>query len=132
MDKDFFSAQEPEKKTALYGVSQDTIRALEDALEAGDEVAVRHLLEPLHTADVAEVIEYLSPALRYTLIELLRPRFDPEILAHLDETVREEVIGQLGARATAQVLTNLESDEVVALIEDYLLSSYPTLQLSFV
>jgi len=113
-----FDNIEQEQKEALYGVSQETIRALEDALDEGDESQVHHLLAPFHAVDVAVVIEYLSPPLRHALIEILRPHFDPEILAELDETVREEVMTQLGAREIAEALTGLESDEVVALIED--------------
>ena len=107
-----------DSKKTLYGVSQETIRALEEALEEGQKTRVQDLLKPLHAADVAVVIESLSPALRYPLLNSLRSHFNPDILSHLDETVREEVIEQLGAQAVAKALSGLESDEVVALIED--------------
>jgi magnesium transporter len=118
MTKEPLQPSEYEAKEALYGVSQDTIRALEEALEEGEQARIHDLLKPLHTADVAVVIEYLSPALRHTLIEILRPHFDPNILAHMDETVREEVVDQLGTREIAEAITGLKSDDVVALIED--------------
>jgi magnesium transporter len=110
--------KDSDNKKTLYGVSQETIRALEEALEEGQESHVQALLKPLHAADVAVVIESISPALRYLLLNILRSHFHPDILSHLDETVREEVIEQLGTRAVAKALSGLESDEVVALIED--------------
>lgn len=102
----------------LYGVSQDTIRSLEEALQNQQVKRIQRLLKPLHAADIAVVIEYLSPSLRFQLLEILRSRFDPEILYHLDETVREEVIEKLGVRAVAQAIKGLESDEAVSLLQD--------------
>lgn len=107
-----------EKKENLYGVSQETIRALEEALEGGEKSRVESLLKPLHTADIAVVIEYLSPYLRYQLIEILRPKFDPAILTELDETVRDEIVEQLGTHEIAEAISGLKSDDAVALIED--------------
>lgn len=109
---------QPQDNEALYGVSQETIRALEEALEEDDSARIAQLVEPLHAADVAVVIEYLSPALRHHFIEWLRPHFDPEILSHLNETVREEILDQLGTRDIAEAITGLKSDDAVALIED--------------
>lgn len=110
--------RENENLETLYGVSQETIRELEETLEEGKKEAVRHLIEPLHAADVAVVIEYLSPQLRDSLIEILRPQFDPYIFTHLNEIVREEVIEQLGTRDVAEAIGRLKSDDAVALIED--------------
>jgi len=110
--------RESENLETLYGVSQETIRELEEALEEGKKEAVQRLIEPLHAADVAVVIEYLSPQLRDSLIEILRPQFDPYIFTHLNEIVREEVIEQLGTRDVAEAIGRLKSDDAVALIED--------------
>lgn len=118
MDKEILQDQEKEEKDSVYGVSQETILALEEALEAEKFKDVEELLKPLHAADVASVIEYFSPQLRHNLIEILRPQFDPEILMHLNETVREEVIEQLGMFDFVQALKGLESDDALALIED--------------
>ncbi|MBS0271519.1 MAG: magnesium transporter [Proteobacteria bacterium] len=118
IDKVHLHEQEHGKNDSLYGVSQNTIRALEVALEDEEEKKVKKLLQPLHAADVAVVIEYLAPHLRHNLIEILRFRFDPDILTHLNETVREEVVEQIGTREIAEAIIGLESNEAVALIED--------------
>ncbi len=118
MKQDSFLNNESQDKEDLYGVSQETIRALEEALETDKNTEAYKLVEPLHPADVAVVIEYLPPALRYDLIEILRSHFDPDILAHLDETVREEIMDQLGTQEVAEALTGMESDDVVAVLED--------------
>ncbi|OJW50156.1 MAG: magnesium transporter [Alphaproteobacteria bacterium 41-28] len=118
VNKEHLQVQDQEVNETLYGVSQDTIRALEEALEEENKKQVKKLIKPLHAADVAVVIEYLSPHLRQRLIEILLPHFDPDILTHLNETVREEVVEQLGTREIAEAITGLESDDAVLLIED--------------
>jgi len=115
--KEQFQTAEQEENEALYGVSQETIQALEDALEDNKVEEVARLIEPLHAADVAIVIEYLPPSLRHNLIELLRPKFDPEILADLNDIVREEVVEQLGTEDIAKAISKLESDDALSLIE---------------
>jgi len=105
-------------KDALYGVSQKTIRALEVALELGQADQVQRLLAPLHAADVATVIEYLALPLRQRLVEFLGPHFDPEILTHLDEIVREEVVALVGPHTIAEVIQSLGPDEIIPLVED--------------
>lgn len=102
----------------LYGVSQEQIQQLEDALASQKVDLVNELLQHFHVADVAVVIEYLSPALRHELIEILRQKFDPKILAELDETVRDEVVAQLGAHDLAKAIATLESDDALSLIEN--------------
>lgn len=118
VEKDSHLNWESESHEILYGVSQETIRELEESLEEGNKDAVQHLIAPLHAADVAVVIEYISPQLRDSLIEILRPQFDPYIFTHLNEIVREEVIEQLGTRDVAEAIGRLKSDDAVALIED--------------
>lgn len=117
VEKENLQAADQEENESLYGVSQLTIRALEEALEENDTKEVERLIEPLHAADVAVVIEYLSAQLRHNLIELLRPNFDPKILADLNDIVREEVVEQLGTDAVAKAISKLESDDALALIE---------------
>ena len=118
VEKEFHQEPESEKDESLYGVSQETIVALEKALEDGRTEDVLELIAPFHAPDVAVVIEYLSPQLRDSLVEILRSQFDPYIFTHLNEIVREEVIEQLGIRDVAEAIGRLKSDDAVALIED--------------
>lgn len=117
-DKERQKEQKTQEEHSIYGVSQETISALENALEANEFDRVKDLLKPFHSADVASIIEYLTPHQRHDLIEVIRPEFDPEILMHLNETVREEIIDQLGMSDFVLALKGLESDDALALIED--------------
>lgn len=117
-EKDLIHNQDHGEGDALFGVTQEIIRALEEALEHEDYTRIGQMLEPFHAPDIAIIIEYLPPSLRHYFIEYLRPHFDPEILSHLNETVCEEVVEQLGMQDLAEAITGLKSDDAVALIED--------------
>lgn len=110
-----FSHEEHEDD--VLGVSQETIRSLEDALEEHQFDRVRELISDLHAADIAVVISYLSPEVREDLVDLLRPQFNAEILNYLDESLRVEVADRIGMRELAKALRTLESDDALEIIE---------------
>ena len=106
-----------EQEDDVLGVSQETIRSLEDALEEHQFDRVREIIADLHAADIAVVISYLSPEVREDLVDLLRPQFNAEILNYLDESLRVEVADRIGMRELAKALKNLESDDALEIIE---------------
>ncbi len=101
-----------------YGLSDELIHAIEDALEAGHGDAVLARTAELHEADLADLLESLTHDERRQLVEVLGGAFDPEVLPYLDAAVREEVIDQLGPQRLARLLSALHSDDAVEVFED--------------
>jgi magnesium transporter len=91
---------------------------VEDALESEDTERVIELVRPLHVADLADLLEYLTRDERHQAVEILGAGLEPEVLAYLDPAVREEVIEQLGPRGLARALSALDSDDAVEIFED--------------
>lgn len=89
-----------------------------EALEAGNTDLATALAEPLHPADLADLLERLSPEERAALIGALGPRFDPDTLAYLDAFVRERVIEALGPQAAGLVVARLDTDDAVEILGD--------------
>ena len=88
------------------------------ALEAGDNSRLRELLSPVHAADIADLLERFSPDERRHVIELIRDNFNPDVLAELDDTVREEVMDHLGVEEAAAAVAELDTDDAVQVIEE--------------
>ncbi len=88
------------------------------AVEAGNSLELTHLLEPLHPADIADILEQISAGQRRALMRLWKGEMEGEVLSELDESLREEVIAELGPAELAEVVRDLESDDVVDLLED--------------
>ena len=102
----------------LYGPSEELLENVSAALAEGDIPQVEALIEDLHPADVADLIEHLESEERQLFVQITRHVIEAETISHLDETVRDEVVEQLGPEGLAEVVTELDTDDAVELLED--------------
>jgi magnesium transporter len=116
-EKNASTTREDRSGEEAHVVRPELVQEIQDALDAANTHRVEELVQPLHHADVADLIEMLAPEDRKILIEVIRPRFDPETLATLEEHVREEVIEQLGAADVAAAISELDTDDAVEVVE---------------
>ncbi|MFY9319145.1 magnesium transporter [Lentibacter algarum] len=107
-----------ESEDEVYELSRRDVGAVLEAVQAGARDELISLMEPMHAADIADLLEQISSADRYALIELYGVEFDGEILSELDESIREDVISALRPEVLAEAVRELESDDVVDLLED--------------
>ena len=107
-----------ESEDEVYELSRRDVGAVLEAVEAGARDELISRMEPMHAADIADLLEQISSADRYALIELYGVEFDGEILSELDESIREDVISALRPEVLAEAVRELESDDVVDLLED--------------
>jgi magnesium transporter len=102
----------------LFGLSDEVVRAVADAIDHQQPDEVQALTRDLHAADLADLVERLNPEKRVILIRTFSPEVLAETLSHLDGQVREELIEALPARDIAAALTELDSDDALEIIED--------------
>ena len=93
-------------------------RAVRDALEEGDKNAVYDLVEPLHPADIADLLELLDRDERTELATAITDLMTSDVIAELNDHVREDMMEALPAGAVADIVEQLETDDAVQLIED--------------
>ncbi|MEM9756927.1 MAG: magnesium transporter [Pseudomonadota bacterium] len=101
-----------------YAIEAGLYETVSAAIDAGDAAALEVALEPLHPADIADLLEQISVPQRAELIKLWPHAVDGEVLSELDWNLREEVIGLIPAETLSEAVRELESDDVVDLIED--------------
>jgi magnesium transporter len=111
------TTEPPVQAEDLLGLNPNLARTIAQALDDGNEDAVESLVEPLHYAEIANLLEQLRPEMRRRLVEHQRPDFDPEILPELDENVRNEVAEILGTNTLSAAISMLESDDALSLLE---------------
>src|SRR4051812_24213151 len=87
-------------------------------VEAGDAAGARAMVEPLHPADVADLFELLDSDDRRQLATALADLLDGDVLAEMNEHVREELVDALDPRQVADIAGEMETDDAVAMIED--------------
>lgn len=96
----------------------DPMAQVDEAIAGADRAALDAALEPMHAADIADLIERLTPAERRQFLELYADGIDGEILSEIDESIREEVLEQLPRAVLAEAVREMDSDDVVDLVED--------------
>ncbi|WP_353471613.1 magnesium transporter [Salipiger sp. H15] len=99
-------------------LERKVVSAILYAVDVGDREQLVALMEPLHAADIADLLEQINAFDRMRLIKLYDKEFDGEILSELDESIREEVIRALTPEVLAEAVRELDSDDVVDLLED--------------
>ena len=101
-----------------YVLDRKDISAILYAVDIDDKAKLSELMDPLHAADIADLLEQISSFERARLIRLYDREFDGDILSELDESIREEVLGVLTPQVLAEAVRDLDSDDVVDLVED--------------
>jgi magnesium transporter len=101
-----------------YQLGPKTVASVLYAVEIDDRDRLIELMEPMHAADIADLLEQINVFDRVRLIRLYDMEFDGEILSELDESIREDVISILTPQVLSQAVRELDSDDVVDLIED--------------
>ncbi|MEG3176832.1 magnesium transporter [Sphingomonas sp. RB3P16] len=94
------------------------VRKVLDAVEAGDAAAARALVEPLHPADIADLFELTPHEDRAGLATAITDLLDGDVLAEMNDYVREDLIDALSATQVADIASELDTDDAVAIIED--------------
>jgi magnesium transporter len=112
------SEQATESAAAPEALGRETVEAVLASVEAGDHEALVRLLEPLHEADVADLLEQISRPERQALVRLWGVELDGAVLSELEEGVRDEVVEALPDEILAEAVRELETDDVVYLAED--------------
>ncbi len=101
-----------------FELSRKLVAGILYAVDAQDRQTLSELMDPLHAADIADLLEQINAYDRRRLIQLYDREFDGDILSELDESIREEVIAILNPHVLAEAVRELESDDVVDLLED--------------
>lgn len=94
------------------------VDSVADALEQGDEARAYELVEPLHPADIADLFELLGREQRGKLAAAITDLLTGEVIAELNDYVREDMMEALPHEAVAEIAEQLDTDDAVQLIED--------------
>ncbi len=103
---------------AQDSLSPDFVRTVLDLVEAGEVEAVRERVEPLHPADIADLVELTPTDQRQALAAAIAGLIDGDVLAEMNDWVREALIEALEPHEVADIAAELDTDDAVAIIED--------------
>jgi magnesium transporter len=99
-------------------LAPEFVRSVLDALDDGNHAEAYRLAQPLHAADLADLFELTPRDNRPVLARALGDLLNADVLAELNDYVREDLIDALPASQVADLAGQMETDDAVAVIED--------------
>ena len=79
----------------------------------------QRVLSRYHASDIAKLVQYFDPDERIAFLRRFHAILDAEVLNHLDESVRDQLLGGMPPQIVASLLDQLNSDDMVSIIESF-------------
>lgn len=96
-------------------------KLLQEVIENIDQQQSALLLDTikiLHAADIAQLIQLMSPYYRNEFVDILGENFNPEILTYLDDSVRESIIDLWAQTELSAALSKVEEQDAVEILSE--------------
>ena len=113
-----YEIEAPTSFNDVYAINTELVRAVEEALGDGRSTDLHGLLEPLRSADFADLMVVLSRENRRRLVVVLGDNLDPEALIGLEGSILEDLLEAISPHAVARAISELDTDEAVHLLEE--------------
>ncbi|NPA43188.1 MAG: magnesium transporter [Chlorobi bacterium] len=97
---------------------EDIRTRLREAVAAKDIKRITELLEGLHPADIAEILDKLEEDEILYVIRLLPEEKSADIITELDEDIQEELLEKLSPSEITELVEELETDEAADLLAE--------------
>jgi magnesium transporter len=94
------------------------LESLRRALDQGTMRQVGRLVNTMHPAEVASLLESLPPAQRELVWDLVEPEIEGDVLVELNDEVRADLIRDMEAEELVAAAENLELDDLADLLHD--------------
>jgi len=88
------------------------------ALEVGTLRQVSRMINGLHPAEIALLLESLPPTQRDVVWDLVDEEVDGDVLAHLNDEVRAKLLKEYDANELVAATERLEADDVADILQD--------------
>ena len=96
------------------------IEKVSEQIHKKDTVKLEVLINDLHIADVAEILQEIPISDAQLLYQFISEKKSAEILLELDDDLREDLLSDLSAKEIAEdVIENLETDDAADVIGEF-------------
>ena len=102
-----------------FEINNKLIDNLESLIIDKDTITIAKILQEVHPADIADIIEQLSEKNAQFLFKVFENPKSADIIIELEDDVRESILSVLSARKIAKdLIDNLESDDAADVIAE--------------
>ncbi|MBL4724639.1 MAG: magnesium transporter [Lutibacter sp.] len=101
-----------------FEITKEYIQKIQQLIAEQKNDALLNLLEEVHYADIAEIIEDLNIDESLYLIKLLDSDKTSDVIAELDEDDREKILKGLSSKEIAEEIDELDTDDAADIIAE--------------
>jgi magnesium transporter len=101
-----------------FKLSDELIEQVAQLIKDKKDIVLLGLLEDIHYADIAEIIDELNLDEATYIIKLLDSEKTSDILTEVDDDVREKILENLSAKEIAEEIDELDTDDAADIISE--------------
>ena len=101
-----------------FKISKELIEQLEQLIQSKDDQQLGVLLNDLHHADIAEILDELDFDEATYIFKVLDSEKTAEILLELEDDLREKILSRLSPKEIAEELDELETNDAADIIAE--------------
>ncbi|WP_420571631.1 magnesium transporter [Kordia sp.] len=101
-----------------FKLSDELIAQVQQYVEQKKDTVLLELLEEIHYADIAEIIDELNLEEATYIIKLLDSEKTSDILTEVDDDMREKILENLSAKEIAEEIDELDTDDAADIISE--------------
>jgi magnesium transporter len=101
-----------------FKISKELIQQLEQFIQSKDDQQLGILLNDLHHADIAEILDELDFDEATYIFKVLDSEKTAEILLELEDDLREKILSRLSPKEIAEELDELETNDAADIIAE--------------
>ena len=102
---------EENKEHIPFEITEALIDVLNGLIDSKDDKAILEQLQDVHYADIAEILDDLNLDQATYIIKLLDSETTADVLAELEDDVREKVLQNLSIKEIVEEIQELDSDD---------------------
>jgi len=101
-----------------FELSKEIIQEISQLISSRKNKEIKKIVDGIHYADLAEIINELDFNQRVYLIKLIDSDKTSDVLTEVDEDVREKILEALSVKEIAGEIKELDSDDAVDILSD--------------
>jgi len=101
-----------------FEINKEYLQEIQQLIAEQKNDTLLGLLEEVHYADVAEIVEEISSEEALFLIKLLDSDKTSDVIAELDEDTREKILKGLSSKEIAEEIDELDTDDAADIIAE--------------
>lgn len=101
----------------LHQNTEQRLERLSDVIETGSLIQLQSMINAMHPAEIAHLLESSPPARRHFLWELIDTENEGETLIELGEEARASLVDEMGSGELVEAVKDLDVDDIADFIQ---------------